>query len=75
MLAALKFIELAAKFTGRKDKVVIEGVSDNEELIRRCKAHSKYNDPFPQTTTKGEFDLTEQVFITSQAGILRTTFR
>ena len=35
MLAALKFIELAAKFTGRKDTVVIEGVSDNEELIQR----------------------------------------
>ena len=74
MLAALKLVKLAGEFTRRTEPVKIEAVSDNEELIRRCMAHLNYKDSFPNTTNAGEYDITKQVYQTSQSGILCTRF-
>ena len=74
MLAALKTIELACEYTRRTEPVNIEAVSDNAELIQRCNAHLEYIDPFPNTTNKGEYDVTEEVYRTSQVGVMQTKF-
>ena len=59
MLAATVFMTLVGEYTNRKD-ICIHRISDNKELINRCKAHQQYKDAYPNATSIGEYDIIEQ---------------
>ena len=65
MLAVTVLISLILTFTSHPT-IHLTCVSDNLELIKRMKEHKKYNHPFPNETTRSEFDVTEQIFLTSK---------
>ena len=65
MLAATMFMALVGIYTDRKDIRLLR-LSDNEELINRCTAHQSYKYPYPNATTKGEFDVVEEIFRSSK---------
>ena len=66
MLAVTVFMSSVLKFTNRTN-LSLTCISDNQELINRMKEHKEYNFPFPDETTKSEFDITEQIFCTTKA--------
>jgi hypothetical protein len=49
-------------------------ISDNAELIRRCKAHLHYKEPFPNKTLRSEYVVTEQIYRTQAAYNIKATF-
>ena len=65
MLAATMFMALVGIYTDRNDIRLLR-LSDNEELINRCTAHQSYKYPYPNATTKGEFDVVEEIFRSSE---------
>ena len=65
MLAATMFMALIGIYTNRKDIRLLR-LSDNEELINRCTAHQSYKYPYPNATTKGEFDVVEEITRSSE---------
>ena len=65
MLAATMFMALVGMYTSRKDIRLLR-LSDNEELINRCTAHQSYQYPYPNATTKGEFDVVEEITRSSE---------
>ena len=66
MLSATVFISLVLTYTNR-NSISLKCVSDNQELINRMNNHKDYEFPFPNETTKSEFDITEQIFRTTKA--------
>jgi hypothetical protein len=50
-------------------------ISDNAELIRRCKAHKHYDEPYPNETLTSEFDISEQIYITQKDNNIRARFK
>ena len=58
MLAVTVLISLILTFTS-KPSIDLICVSDNQELINRMNEHKNYNLPFPNETTRSEFDITE----------------
>ena len=66
MLAATMFMALVGIYTSRKDIIRLLRLSDNEELINRCTAHQSYQYPYPNATTKGEFDVVEEITRSSE---------
>ena len=73
MLAATVFMTLVGEYTHRKD-ICIHRISDNEELINRCKAHQKYKDAYPNATITGEYDITEQIDWTTRKHEIRGSY-
>ena len=65
MLAATVFMTLVGEYTNQKD-ICIHRISDNEELINQCKAHQHYTDAYPNATITGEYDITEQIDLTTR---------
>jgi hypothetical protein len=49
-------------------------ISDNADLIRRCKAHLHYKEPFPNETLELEYDVTEQIYRAQAAYNIKATF-
>ena len=66
MLAITVLISLVLTFTSHPS-IDLVCVSDNQELINRMNEHSSYVYPFPNETTRSEFDITEQIFRTTKA--------
>ena len=73
MLAATVFMTLIGEYTNRKD-ICIQRISDNEELINRCKAHQTYIDTYPNAAVKGEYDITEQIDWTTRKHGIRGSY-
>ena len=65
MLAVTVLISLILTFTS-SSSINLTCVSDNQELINRMNEHKNYNHPFPNETTRSEFDITEQIYLTSK---------
>ena len=65
MLAATMFMALVGMYTSRKDICLLR-LSDNEEFINPCAAHQSYRYPYPNATTKGEFDVVEKITRSSE---------
>ena len=63
MLTLILFLSLILEYTGN-DGAKLQCISDNQELINRMTEHNKYEYPFPNETTKSEFNITEQIFTT-----------
>ena len=74
MLAATMFMALVGIYTSRKDIRLLR-LSDNEELINRCTAHQSYKYPYPNATTKGEFDVVEEITRSSERYSIRGNFK
>jgi hypothetical protein len=74
MLAATMFMTLVGIYTNRKDIRLVR-LSDNEELINRCNAHQSYKYPYPNATTKGEFDVVEEITRSSEQYSIGGTFK
>ena len=66
MLAVTVLISLILTYTNRS-KICLVCVSDNLELINRMNEHNEYDHPFPNETTKSEYDITEPIFRTTKA--------
>ena len=73
MLAATVLMTLIGELTHRKD-ICIHRISDNEELINRCKAHQLYKDAYPNATITGEYDITEQIVWTTRKHEIRGSY-
>ena len=73
MLTVVVFMSLIIEYTG-KDGAKLQCISDNQELINRMNEHKKYEHPFPNETTKSEFDITEQIFITARNANIATSY-
>ena len=73
MLAATVFISLVRSFT-QKSSINTRNFSDNQELIRQLILRSEYTTPFPNETTKGEFDLIEQIHLTSKESNVNASY-
>ena len=73
MLTVTVFISLVLEFTG-KDNATLRCISDNQELINRMTEHEKYEHPFPNETTKSEFDITEQIFLTAREANINASY-
>ena len=73
MLAATVFMALVCKFTQRST-MNTRNYSDNQELIRRLIAHQEYDTPFPNETIRAEFDLIEQIYLTTEEANLKTEY-
>ena len=73
MLAATLFMTLVGEYTNTKD-ICIHRISDNEELINRCKAHQNYIDTYPNAAVKGEYDITEQIDWTTRKHAIRGSY-
>ena len=73
MLAATVFISLVCSFT-QKSSLNTRKFSDNQELIQQLLLRSYYTTPFPNETTKGEFDLIEQIFLTSKESKVNVSY-
>ena len=67
-------IALMVQFLNRQE-IKVTCISDNAELIRRCKAHKHYNEPYPNETLTSEFDVSEQIYITQKDNSIRAHFR
>ena len=50
MLSATVFFSIIVTYLGLASFIIIECISDNAELIRRCKAHLQDKDSFPNET-------------------------
>ena len=74
MLAAITYVHLVCKYLGRIDAVNLLNVADNKELIDRCRDHAKYENIYPNVSNRGENDVTEQVWQSSQMEPLKSTF-
>ena len=66
MLAITVLISLVLTFISHPS-IDLVCVSYNQELINRMNKHSSYEHPFPNETTRSEFDITEQIFRTMRA--------
>jgi len=73
MLSVLLFFMLLKTYF-QLESVTVKFVSDNLELINRGNAHLVYGYPYPNTTLKSEFHLTEQIYRTHQAYNIKATF-
>ena len=73
MLTVTVFMSLILKFTGR-DSATLVCISDNQELINRMTEHKNYKHPFPNETTKSEFDVTEQIYLTACEANINATY-
>jgi hypothetical protein len=60
------FIALIIKYL-EVEPMKIVFISDNLELIKRLKAHKHYTEPYPNETLKSEFDVTEQIYRTTES--------
>ena len=65
MLTVTVLISLILTFTS-SSSINLTCVSDNQELINRMDEHKNYNHPFLNETTRSEFDITEQIYLTSK---------
>jgi hypothetical protein len=65
MLSGTMLIALMEQFLNRPE-VKITCITDNAELIRRCKAHKHYEDPFPNETLTSEYNISEQIYNTKK---------
>ena len=65
MLSISMFIALIIKYL-EVEPMKIVFISDNLELIKRLKAHKHYTEPYPNETLKSEFDVTEQIYRTTE---------
>ena len=50
-------------------------LSDNEELINQYTAHQSYKYPYPNATTKGEFDVVEEITRSSDKYSISRNFK
>ena len=73
MLSATMFLSILCNYLDVPAFHVV-CISDNAELIRRCKAHLHYKEPFPNETLKSEYDVTEQIYRTQAAHNIKATF-
>ena len=73
MLSATMFLSILCTYLDIQVFNVV-CISDNAELIRRCKAHLHYKEPFPNETLKSEYDVTEQIYRTQAAHNIKATF-
>jgi hypothetical protein len=73
MLSATMFISILCNYLNVPEFNVV-CISDNAELIRRCRAHLHYKEPFPNETIKSEYDVTEQIYRTQAAHNIKATF-
>ena len=74
MLSGTMLIALMVQFLNIPE-IKITCISDNAELIRRCKAHKHYHEPYPNETLTSEFDISEQIYITQQENNIRARFK
>jgi len=74
MLSATMFLSLITKYL-KIEPLTVVCISDNAELIRRCKAHQHYKDPFPNETMRSEFDVTEQIYKSITESKTKATYR
>jgi hypothetical protein len=65
MLSLTMLITLMVQFL-KIPEVKITCISDNAELIRRCKAHKHYEEPFPNKTLTSEYNISEQIYHNTQ---------
>lgn len=70
----MMFISLVLEFTG-KDNATIRCISDNQELINQMTEHEKYEHPFPNETTKSEFDITKKIFLTARNANINASYK
>ena len=56
MLVVTVFMSSVLTYTNRTN-LSLTYISDNQELINRLKDHKEYDFPFPNETTKSEFDI------------------
>ena len=73
MLAVTVLISLISILTST-DNIKLTCVSDNQELINRMNCHKDYEYPFPNETTRSEFDITEQIYRTSQIHRIKANY-
>jgi hypothetical protein len=73
MLSATMFLSILCNYLDVPVFNVV-CISDNAELIRRCKAHLHYKEPFPNETLRSEYDVTEQIYRTQAAYNIKATF-
>ena len=71
MLAAVMFVKLVCVFNSCVDVVNLTNIADNAELINRCNAHQEYDRPYTNVSKRGEQDVTEEVSVQSNAGMLK----
>lgn len=74
MLSVTLFIAILTKYLKMNIFNVI-CIADNAELIRRCKAHKQYKEPYPNETLRSEFDVTEQIYMTQHNNNINATFK
>ena len=74
MLAVTVFLTLVCVYTNRNNGLTVTSWSDNQELIRRLTDHKSYEHPFPNETTKSEYDIIEQIYRTSCAYNFNTDY-
>jgi hypothetical protein len=74
MLSVTMFIALIIKYL-EVETMKIVFISDNLELIKRLKAHKHYNDPYPNETLKSEFDVTEQIYRTTETYGIKASYK
>jgi hypothetical protein len=74
MLSVTMFIALITKYL-EIEQMRIVFISDNSELIRRLQAHKHYKEPYPNETLKSEFDVTEQIYRTTEIYGINATYK
>jgi hypothetical protein len=74
MLSATMFLSLITKYL-KIEPLTVVCISDNAELIQRCKAHQQYKDPIPNGTMRSEFDVTEQIYISITKSKMKATYQ
>ncbi|OEU15138.1 hypothetical protein FRACYDRAFT_239817 [Fragilariopsis cylindrus CCMP1102] len=74
MLSGTMLIAMMVQFLNRQE-IKVTCISDNAELIRRCKAHKHYNEPYPNETLTSEFDVSEQIYITQKENSIKAHFK
>jgi hypothetical protein len=74
MLSVSLFLSILTKYFKMKSFNVV-CIADNTELIRRCNAHKQYKEPYPNETSRSEFDVTEQIFTTQAEHNINATFK
>ena len=73
MLSATIFFSIIVTHM-KLESFKVKCISDNAELIRRCKAHLQYKDPFPNETLRSEYDIIEQIYNTQHEHNIKATF-
>jgi hypothetical protein len=73
MLSATMFLSILCKYL-QVPVFNVVCISDNAELIRRCRAHLQYKEPFPNETLQSEYDVTEQIYRTQATHNIKATF-